>query len=78
MCGFSLQCMFCKFACVCKFILQLQINIYIVHVYINMYTWVRIPPEAAHFSLEKKSLSRVVLCCIVLLCIYSIHVCCLV
>ena len=33
--------------------------------------WVRIPPEAAHFSLEKKSLFWVLLCCIVLLCMLS-------
>ena len=36
-------------------------------------SWVHIPPEAAHFSLEKKSLSRVLLCCVVLCC----SVCCL-
>ena len=34
---------------------------------------VRVPPEAAHFSLEKKELSRVLLCCVcvVLLCFLS-------
>ena len=35
-------------------------------------SWVRIPPEAAHFSLEKRVVSGVVvLCCIVLLCLLS-------
>ena len=37
----------------------------------NRVSWVRIPPEAAHFSLEKKSCLR---CCCVVLCCF---VCCL-
>ena len=37
--------------------------------------WVRVPPEAAHFSLEKRIVSSVVLYCVALFVVsYVVHV----